>query len=173
MGGCLTLTICGGVTEIVGFALVFYEVVDTQRREFPEYVPIHHRTARWLRRKLGRARSGTAHLSGGGSVTTSGHAVLTVTRAPATSLEERVDRLEQEIRDVRRESSEAHAALDQRVTAANTRITDAETSLRTQLDEMEAARKETLRDTILFEKLGTGLFVVGVILSVLGNAISC
>ena len=174
MAGCLSLTVCGGLAEIVGFALVFKEVVRTQRREFPEYVPMHHRAATWVRRKLGRSATVTAHLSGISSLPSiSTHGTLTVDRPPPNTLEERVDQLEQEIRDVRDEHREANAALDRRVVEAIQRTADAEASLRTKLNEMEAARKESLRQSIFFEKVGTVLFVIGVILSGLGNAISC
>ena len=174
MAGCLTLTILGGAAEIGGFVLVWVELVLTQRREFPGYRPIHHRALTWVRRKLGRHKSSTVHLSGlVGSATASGTATLTVTSALATTLEERIARVEVEMRDLQRKQQEDHVALEGRIADTQQRITYAEAGLQEQINDLEASRKESLRDSLTFEKWGVGLFVVGVILSVLGNAVTC
>jgi len=173
MGGCLTLTIIGGAAEIVGFGLAFYEMAVTQRREFPEYRPLHHRALTWVRGKLERSKSRTVHLSGTARATASGHATLTVTRPPATTLKGRIERLEQEMHDFQRKQGEDLAALEGRFGETNERIAKAETSLQTRLGDLEARRKENLRESIAFEKWGIALFIAGVILSVLGNAITC
>jgi hypothetical protein len=173
VAGCLALTIVGGGAEIVGFGLAFYEMALTQQREFPDYRPLHHRALTWVRRKLGRSKSGTAHISGTGRATSSGHADLTVTRAPATTLQGRVERLEQEMQDLQRKQREDQAGLDRRIIEMHKRIGEAEAALQKQINELEAQRKQNLRDSLTFEKWGIVLFVIGVVLSVLGNAITC
>lgn len=175
MGGCLVLTIIGGVAEIVGFGLAFYEMAVTQRREFPDYRPLHHRALAWIRRHLpGAKKSKTAHVHASDALATSDAALaFTVKRGPATTMEERIKRLEAEMQDLQRQQREDHAALEAGVVEAHQRITETDTSVRSELNRMEAERKANLRESIAFDKTGIWLFVGGVILSVLGNAINC
>ena len=156
-----------------GFYLAFHELRVTQRREFPDYTPLHHRALRWVRRKLRRTHSGTAHISGAAHVSASGRATLTVTRAPATTVEGRVERLELEMQDLQRKQREDQAEVQGRIVKAHTRIGEVEITMQRQLNELEAQRKANLSDSLTFEKWGIALFVLGVVLSVLGNAVTC
>lgn len=173
MDGCLTLTIVGGAAEIVGFALAFWEMRVTQRREFPGYRPWYHRAFAWVRRKLGLAKPRVIEGEGTVTVTASVTGTADISREPGATLEARVELLEQDVKYLTNEQRQDHDALESRIGQTDQRIGETETALRTEMAEMEAQRKETLRESITYEKAGISLFVVGVILSVLGNAVTC
>lgn len=92
MGGCLWLTILGGVLEGFGFGLVAWELWRVQHSEFgpPAWLM---RLRAWVRRLLRRptvVKLGRASVSGGGSM----KARMRVRRSPSETLEERVAALE-------------------------------------------------------------------------------
>jgi len=168
----LPLTVLGGVAQAGGFGLTFYELARTQRREFPDYVPMHHQASRWIRRRMGLTKPKAVNVALAPAVASSSASLgLEVERAPATTLTARVDRLEKLIEDLRRKQREDHSKLEQRVAEASHRITETATAAQIQLNELEARRKESLRESLLFEKLGVSLFVVGTLLSVLGSSL--
>lgn len=173
--GCLWLTILGGLAEIVGLGLAFYELFVTQRREFPERVAAHHRALRWIRRRLGLSHGQVINASSivSGESSISGSMEVEVHRRGGDTIEQRVARMERELGDIRREHSERSAQLDHRLTETNQRLDAVEVTIRTEIDEREARRKEQLRDSLTYQKLGGALFVVGVTLSVLGATVSC
>jgi hypothetical protein len=143
-----------------------------QRREFADYRPLHHRALTWLRRKLSRSAPQTVYVdTATATATAGGDLSLEVSRAPQTTPEGRITRLEEEMEDLRRKQREDHAALEGRVVEAHDRIERTESGLRTALAEVEAKRKEGLRESLTFQKAGIGLFIGGVVLSVLGNLV--
>lgn len=175
MAGCLTLTIIGGGAEIVGFGLAFYEMAVTQRREFPDYQPVHHRALAWVRRKLRLSKPQVIQVGAGDSIEVADSARVQVTRGPVPDddLKARITRLEQIADDLHREHEADRRAQEQRMAKYEQRMNEADTAIRTELARLEAERKAGLRESITYEKAGITLFVVGVILSVLGNAVTC
>lgn len=173
MGGCLTFTIIGGVAEMVGFGLAFYELAVTQRREFPGRRPIHHRVIAWIRRRLRPPKTQAVEITAHGSARADGHAVVTIAEAPPITVEERLQQLEVGLQDLQAKQREDHAALEKKVGKATQRIDETESTLLRRLEAQESRRKEQLRESLFYERTGIGLFLVGVVFSVLGNAISC
>lgn len=164
------LTILGGVAQVGGFGLTFYELARTQRREFPDYVPLHHRASKWVRRRLGLTKQKAVYLDLAPAVASSSASLdLEVERSPATTLPGRVERLEKQMADLRRKQQEDRSKLEGRLTETSQRITETATAVRTQLNELEVHRKESLRESLFFEKLGVFLFIMGTVLSVLGS----
>jgi hypothetical protein len=45
--------------------------------------------------------------------------------------------------------------------------------LRELVQELEQGRRDSLKDTLFLQKLGTSAFIVGVVLSVAGNLVPC
>jgi hypothetical protein len=150
--------------------LTLYELARTQRREFPDHVPWHDRAVEWARRKLRphqpKVAGGSAHVTAGATISASGEAIR-----KATTIEERVARLEGEMKSVRQRQGADRKALEGRIQELGRRIEATAESLAKQLDEQEARRKENLRESLLFERIGVALFLTGIALTVLGNAV--
>jgi hypothetical protein len=53
---CIPLIVAGGTAQAGGFALTLWELSRTQRREFPDHSPLHHRASAWLRRSFRRTK---------------------------------------------------------------------------------------------------------------------
>ncbi|HEX5851564.1 MAG TPA: hypothetical protein VFY36_00580 [Solirubrobacteraceae bacterium] len=168
---CVVLIILGGIAQIVGFGLTYYELSITQRREFPDRIPWHHRVLARVRSRLGLTKPPDHAHTFDAAVTQDAVLAKEVSRAPASTLEDRVKRLELEMVDLRRKQHEDHAALEGRVVEAHQRITAATASLSAQLDETERKRKEALSESLIFQRVGVGFFVLGAILSVLGSSL--
>lgn len=173
MEGCLALTILGGIFEVAGLGLVAWEVTRLQRQEFGP-------PAWWLelegrvRRLLRRGRSQTVHVRGFDAAVTLDSAVqIKVGRGPAVLLEDKVRRLEQVTEDLRRELDETVARLETGISRAEQRVGELDAALRQVQQEEERSRKQTLRRQITIQALGTVLFFIGAVLSVLGNAVTC
>jgi len=143
---CLALTIIGTAAEIIGFGLALYEVTRTQRRELPDYVPVHHRGLRWLRRRLGLAKSASAsvHTSSIGSSETLGYPTVKQKRQ-VILLEDRVKELGEDLDALASKQREGHALLEGLFVVEAQRTTETANDLQRQLNEMEAQRKENLR----------------------------
>ena len=166
----LGLIIAGGVAQGAGFALTLYELARTQHREFPDHVPWHHRAVEWVRRKLRprqpKVAEGSVHVTAGGTTSVSGEAIR-----KATTLDERVIRLEDEMKGVRQRQDADRTALEGRIEEVGRRTEAVAADLGRQLDEQEARRKENLRESLLFERIGVALFLTGIVLSVLGSGV--
>ncbi len=169
MSGALIIT--GGAAQIGGFGLTYYELARTLRREFPDYVPPHNRALAWARRRLGLRKPRSMTRAASDSLNISEAVSVEMSRAPATTMPERVSRLEAEMKDLRSKQRDDHAALVGRVVEAGQRIADTEGSLKAELGDMERARKESLRDSLVFQRLGVVLFVLGTVLGVLGSTL--
>lgn len=187
MDFCSLLIIVGAVAQGAGFGITLYEIAITQRRELPEYVPVHHRLLRW-----GRARSGlvvawvrrrfgrlpepqVVHVHAVDSASSSETAgEVTVLRTPpaASHLEARVNHLEAKIADLTKKQVADVKALTGRIAGGQQRATKTETELRTAVNELEAKLKEALRESLLWEKIGIGLFIVGLLISTWGSLCS-
>ncbi len=171
---CISLIIAGGTAQAGGFALTLWELSRTQRREFPDHIPLHHRASAWLRRRLRRTKPKAVEIElQPASVTSSASLDLEVGRAPATTLEGRVERLETVVNDLRRKQQEDRAKLEERIAKVSQRVTDSHGSLREHLAEADARRKANLRESLLFQRIGVGMFLVGILLTVIGSSVSC
>ncbi len=170
--GCLSLTVLGGGAEIVGLVLVALELTLVQRREFPGRGPLA-RLLRWLHRlraRLGRqkAATGSANLSGAASASSSGWARLET--APQ-SLEGRVERLELRHTELEQRMAEVAEDVSRRANELRQQLADHREDLSGRIDQLEQERLEQLEQSLRLQWPGTLLFVVGVVLSVAGNAL--
>jgi hypothetical protein len=64
-----------------------------------------------------------------------------------------------------------HQRLEGRITEVDRRITSTENDLSAAVSDIESKRKETLRESLVYEKVGIGLFVIGVGLTGWGSVI--
>jgi hypothetical protein len=169
------LVVTGGAAEVGGLILVVAEIINVQRREFPEHRGWVTRTLAWLRRVFRRTPSHVYMKAGTGVATASGGgATVTVGKpGPAPTLEERVERLERDTRALAEQASMDRDEMRQSVREAIERGDKAARELRTLIEERDQARREGLRDALLLQKIGTAAFIVGVGLSVTGNLVSC
>jgi hypothetical protein len=167
----LPLTILGGAAQVGGFGLTFYELLRTQQREFPEYVPVPHRALRWVARtRPTQARAVEIDLAPA-RASSSGSPRIDIQRGPGDGATGRLERLENEMADLRRRQEDDHTELQRRITGTSADVMRTATATQTQLNELEARRRESLRKALFFEKLGVVFFVVGTVLSVLGSSL--
>lgn len=173
MGGCLPLTILGGAFEVAGLALFAWEITRLQRQEFGPPV-FWRRMVAWYYRVVRRGKSttvqvGSATVSAGGSM----RVRATVTPGPAVLLEDKVRRLEQVTEFLQSELQESRRDFEQGLSGMEQRISNIEAERSRERQEEEQTRKVTIRRHITIQAVGTVLFFFGVVLSVLGNAVSC
>ena len=169
--GCLWLTAVGGVLEVAGFGLVAWELTRIQRQEFgtPQFIL---RVRGWLRRLLRRPRVVELSAAMGGGVG-SMRANLRVRQVPGETLEERVTALESNFEHLEGELSERSRAFDQRFESVEKTQREMRADIEQQQREQEEHRRESLRSSVALQAWGTVLFVIGVVLNVLGSAVSC
>ncbi|MCA1703537.1 MAG: hypothetical protein LC808_09875 [Actinobacteria bacterium] len=169
--GCLGFTIVGGVLEVIGLVFVAIEIGRIQRREFgaPRMLM---RLRGWLRRRRGkqavhhiRSTTDTARATDAASVS--------VHRAEATTLEGRLARLETQHDDLEREFNVSKDRLSKEIGDVRREAADVRANLDRELAAREESQRSFLRGTVTFQSIGTVFFLVGVVFSVLGNAVSC
>jgi hypothetical protein len=88
-------------------------------------------------------------------------------------LEDRLVRLEQVTDDLRQELDETGERLERRVGSVHQRVGSLEADLDRRQQVQEQARKASVKREITVQALGTALFVVGVVLSVVGRGVAC
>lgn len=170
--GCVGLTIAGGVLEIAGFALVAYELARIQRREFgePEFLK---RLRLRLRRLLRRSVTVTAEAGGAIAIGGNARAEGVARRGPGDTLDERVEAIEENIGRLEAEMNRRQT----RLVAEIKDVREKQTMMRSELDQerqaKEEERKAALRTSVTLQAWGTGLFVLGTVLSILGNTVNC
>lgn len=170
--GCAGLVIAGGVFEVAGFALIAYELARVQRREFgePEFLEW---LRGWPRRIFPRHRTHTAEasasLSGVGTLRAEGVA----RRGPGKTLDERVAALEENFRRLEDETGQRQRRLAGEVEEVRRKLDQTRDELEQERREKEEERKAALRASVTLQATGTGLFVLGAILSVLGSTLTC
>ncbi len=172
MVGCGGLTIAGGVLEIAGFALVAYELARIQRREFgePEFLQrLRARLRRLLRRSATHTAEASATISGSGTVRAEGIA----RRGPGETLDERVEALEENLGRLESEIDRRGARLAKDIEEVREGLSRMRTELDQERRQKEEEGKTSLRASVTLQAWGTALFVVGAILSVLGNTVNC
>jgi hypothetical protein len=172
VSGIAWLTILGGLAEIGGLSIVAHEITRMQRQEFGRPVFLV-RLEGWLRRLLRRSRNITVQVRPGRAVASGGEIRARVTRRPAVVLEDRLARLEQVTDDLRQELDETAERLERRVGSVHQRVGSLEAHLDRRQQVQEQARKASVKREITVQALGTALFVVGVVLSVLGSGVAC
>jgi len=171
--GCAGLTIAGGVFEIAGFFLVACELARIQYRELGE--PVLVRRARARLRKLSRrsrdqtVKAGSAELRATATLRARGRA----RQGPGTTLESRVDALEENARRLEDEIDEQNATFGGDIQELSAKLSLVQAELKEERRRGEKERKAALRTSVALQAWGTGLFVFGAILSVLGNTINC
>jgi hypothetical protein len=170
--GCTGLTIAGGALEIAGFGLVAWELARIQRREFGEPEFVRRLRAR-LRKLFGRPRRVaelSATLSAEGTLRASGRVRA---RPGDDTLEERVQALEKNFGYLEDELDHYHTSLEKGLDDLRKKLDDMQAELDRERREREEERKASLRTSVTLQAWGTGLFVLGTILSVLGNTVNC
>jgi len=171
-----SLSIAGGVFEICGLVLVVAEISKVQRHEFPERQGRIRRSLAGLRQRLKRRRphmttvvhAGGATASGSGGVT----AVIGVPGPPPT-LEQRIERLEEDFKAAAEAAVQDRDEMRKLAREARRRTDAVARELRELVQELEQGRRDSLKDTLFLQKLGTSAFIVGVVLSVAGNLVPC
>jgi uncharacterized protein YlxW (UPF0749 family) len=98
---------------------------------------------------------------------------LRVKRGKAVTTEQRVTRLEKQHEDLLREFDEEKERLANQIQQTERRVADVRADLNRELAAREQSQRSFLRRTVTFQSVGTVCFVVGVVLSVLGNAVAC
>jgi hypothetical protein len=171
VAACLTLTYVGGALEVAGFAAVAWQLGRVQRQEFGTPRPIQRARA-LLRRLLGRppiVAFASLRSTGGGSATISGR----VRQPYAATMEDRVAALEHNLGQLEQELDERTGKLKQELRA----LAQAQHDMRKALDhehrEREERRRKSLRESMTVQWWATGAFVIGAMLSVAGNAVTC
>ena len=149
-----------------------WEIARLQRQEFgPPQIVL--RVRGWIRRLLGRSithtASGAAHVSAGGTVRARGR----VGTAPDAALEDRVHALERNFESLDREFVQTTREFEQNFRAVEQQQNELRQHFERQQQERDQERRESLRWTIKSQTIGTALFVLGAVLSVLGNAVTC
>jgi hypothetical protein len=171
--GCVGLTIAGGAFEIVGFGLVAYELARIQRREFGEpkfLVRIRTRLRKIFRRSRHQTvKVGAAVATASGSASVRGR----VRRDPGNTFESRVEALERNFQHLEVEFDQSRARLEQSISELRKMLDGMRTELEREREEKDEERKVSLRTSVTLQAWGTGLFVFGAILSVMGNTVSC
>jgi hypothetical protein len=173
---CSGLVIAGSCFEVVGLGIVAYELWLIRRREFgPLRIVqwLRQRIVEPLRRLLGRSKPQTVEVGGGGVVAGGGIASAGVVRGKAVTVEGRLARLEQEHEDLRRELAATRERLEERIGAVERGASELRSRLHEEQAERDRERREQTRTTVKLQGAGTGLILVGVVLSVLGVALPC
>lgn len=153
--------------EVVGLGLVAWELTRVQQRELG--------TPRWVRRLQARVRRllgrpGVAHrVRLGEAVSIEDALGGRVWRGGGETVEQRLTALEADVETLRKQADERHADLEQRLTTQAQRMDALRADLERQHTEREAERREQLRESITLQWWGTGLFVIGAVLSGLAN----
>jgi hypothetical protein len=187
MTPCAWLTILGGLLEISGLGLVAREITRLQRQEFGQPVWLSN-TIEWTRRDLGRLRAifrgllrrqpepitpQPANLRGTSSASSSASGTLTVGAPASPTTEQRLTRLEGAVSKLTDRVQGVAREMDQQRRATQAELGDIRTDV-VQLEKSIAAeRRKAARREIRVQTVGTVLFVSGVLLSVLGSALTC
>lgn len=168
------LTVSGGLFEVLGLVIVGFEIGRLQQREFGK-IPFLDKPLRWLGRVvdrvLGRNATVVAKSAFDFAIAEDAARLSIRKRATTQHLADRVKALEDNLVYVhddllgKIEDAEKHTD----------HVASSVTALRRDLDlqdqQREADRRENLRETITLQWFGTGMFVFGAILSVLGGVL--
>jgi hypothetical protein len=171
--GCVGLTVAGGVFEIAGFALVACELYRIQHREFGE--PELLKRLRTRIRKIFRRSKHHTVAAGAAVLTAEGtlRAQARVRRDPGDTLETRIEAVEKNLHHLEAEIDHQNAIFGGDIEELSQRLIETRSELAQERRRSEEERKASLRTSVALQAWGTGLFVLGAILSVLGNTIDC
>jgi hypothetical protein len=173
VGGCLWLSGIGGLMEVGGLAIVVVQLTRVQRRDLGTPAWIGKVRAIW-RRVTGRSGR-VVYLQGLDAAASSDATLrLSVGRAAADeTLDARVKALEANLAELDRKTDERFGDMEQRLSTAHERVDALRADMEKIQREADEARREELRESVTLQWWGTGLFVLGVVASFLGNAVSC
>lgn len=175
MDGRPELIIAGGALQLLGFVLVAWELWRVQRREFgtPESFARIRAWFRQLTRRVLRRRPEThlasASVSGGGTITASGRAWR---NAPDdATIEQRVEVIEMNLLGLNREVSEQRRKHGGQIQQLRSGLDEVRGRVQQEQEQREADRRAFLRVSIALQTAGTGFFVVGTVLGVVGSLV--
>jgi hypothetical protein len=154
---------------VVGLGLVAVELTRVQRRDLgtPQWI---RRARTWLPRRTATPDAQPAELAGHSHGSSSAWIDLTTGPPPVPTIEERVASLEANLSALRDHTDQRQADLEERLTTQSQRVVELRADVDRQHAEREAERREQLRESVTLQWWGTGLFVVGAILSGLANS---
>ncbi|HEY5709352.1 MAG TPA: hypothetical protein VIS51_08145 [Solirubrobacterales bacterium] len=163
---CTALNIVGGSLEVLGFFVVAWELARVQRREFG--APKAWTKLRvWVRQRFGVSETVEmgAAIAGGGTVS----AELTARYRIEGSMEDRVEALEKNLERLEKEVTQERRKLRGEIREVRQKLDELGAQVGQERQQAEEERKEALKSSLAFQWTGTGLFVVGAVLTTIGN----
>jgi hypothetical protein len=161
------MTILGGIFEVIGFAVIVWQLVRVQRQEFgtPQFV---HRLRARVRKLLGKP---PITVSAGASMLArfniEGRG--TVRKAMGPDVEDRLAALEHNVAAIESDFSERVGALKSQLGEVSQGLNVTRSEIQQREREREQQRKAELRSSIKYEALGVAFFLSGTVLSVIGS----
>ena len=163
--GCVLLIVGSAALQIVGLGLVARDLWRVQHQTFGTPAWVQRLRGR-LRQLLGRQRTHTAQVSLGSAVEVDSALRLRVRRgASDDTLDARVRALEANLAELEKDTDARFAELDHHLAEAHRRADEVRAHVDQLHRELEAARREELRETLPWQWIGTGLFAVGALLA--------
>lgn len=163
---CTALNIVGGSLEVLGFFVVAWELARVQRREFG--APKAWMKLRvWVRRRFGVSEA--AEMEGAAAGRGIASAELTVRYRIEGSMEDRVEALEKNLERLEKEVTQEHGKLRGDIREVRQKLDELQTQVEQERQLAEEERKEALKSSLAFQGAGTGLFLVGTVLTTIGN----
>lgn len=165
------LTVAGGAFEIGGLALAFTETRRIELRRFPERRGnVRRRTVAAVRWVLRREQPTTpVGRSVGMPYEIDTAMPMTVKRPEPKTVPERLARLEANVDELRRAQKLEAQRLDESTAALQHTLRTETAALHRMFETRDQVERADVQDALLLQKVGGGLFVVGVVLGVLGN----
>ena len=151
---------------MLGFVVVAWELARVQRREFG--APKAWRKLRaWVHRRFGvskAAEMGTA-ITGRGTVS----AELTARYSIDGSMEDRVEALEKNLERLEQEVTQKRRKFRGEIREVRQKLDELREQVEQERQQAEEERTEALKSSLAFQWTGTGLFVIGAVLTTVGN----
>ena len=151
---------------MLGFVVVAWELARVQRREFG--APKAWRKLRaWVRRRFGVSEA----IEMGGAATGRGtvSAELTARYRIEGSMDDRVEALEKNLERLENEVTQERRKLRTEIREVRQKLDELHARVEQERQQADEERKEVLKSSLAFQWTGTGLFVVGAILTTIGN----
>jgi predicted RNase H-like nuclease (RuvC/YqgF family) len=150
----------------LGFVVVAWELARVQRREFG--APKAWRKLRaWVRRRFGAPDAAELGATVAGRGTAS--AELTARYRIEGSMEDRVEALAKNLERLEKEVTQERRKLRGEIREVRQKLDELRAQVERERPQIEEERKEALKSSLAFQWTGTGLFVVGAVLTTIGN----
>jgi predicted RNase H-like nuclease (RuvC/YqgF family) len=151
---------------VLGFVVVASELARVQRREFG--APKAWRKLRaWVRRRFGVSDAAELGATIAGRGTAS--AELTARYRIEGSMEDRVEALAKNLERLDKEVTQERRKLRGEIREVRQKLDELRAQVEREHEQIEEERKEALKSSLAFQWTGTGLFVVGAVLTTIGN----